>query len=463
MITVTERTPPAPRQPKKAPGPPGHFLWGSVKAFQQDPLQTYMDAVRRYGDLVRYRFGPLSAYLISHPEDVKHVLQDNHRNYRNGFIRDLFFKPFLGEGLLTSEGELWRRQRHLIQPAFHRKHLATFDAITAENTARMIARWEAFAASGEPVDITKEFAWLTFRVVARAVFGADVKDAAGTVERAVSMIQKHVSYRMTHLFTFPEYVPTPHNRRVRRVARELDEIVYSIIHKQGEAGEGEGNLLSVLQSALDEKTGEGMSKQQLRDEVLVLLLAGHETTTYALGWTWYLLSKHPGELRRLRAELKAVLNGQMPTLEDLPRLTYTEQVIKEAIRLYPPTWAITRASIADDVVGGYHIGANALIFVSPYVTHRHPDFWENPERFDPERFSTARCAERARYAYIPFGGGPRHCIGSDMAMMEAIMVVAMVAQKYDLQLAPGYPVRLKPLVTLRPEAGIYMTMHRLED
>jgi cytochrome P450 len=451
------------RKRRFAPGPNGHWLWGSLPDYQQDPVRTCIEAVRQYGETVRFRFGPLHAHLISHPDGVKHILQDNHENYCNGFIRDWYFKPLFGNGLLTSEGEFWSRQRRLIQPAFHRKNLAAFDMITTHYTAEMLNRWETYAESGEPFDVASEMATLTITIAGKALFGTDLAGDAASIKEIVAAAQQHITYRMTHLFAPPEFVPTPRNFRLKRILRRLDAIIHRLIQeRRGQPGERE-DLLSLLLAARDEETNEGMNDRQLRDETLVLLLAGHETTTYALSWTWYLLAQHPLPARRLRAELAEVLGGRTPVQADLPCLKYTEQVLNEVLRLYPPTWAVSRSSIGPDQLCGYDIPAHSLIIISPYVTQRNPSFWKEPERFDPDRFASGHAEEHHRYSFFPFGGGPRHCIGSGMAMMEAQLIVAMVAQKFELRLVPEHPVIFSPQITLRAKNGILVTCHPVEE
>ena len=438
------------------PGPRGHWLWGSLLDFQADPLRAYTEAARQYGDIVRFRSGPWHSYLVTHPDYVKHVLQDNHRNYNKGALSDAYLKPLLGQGLITSEGDFWLRQRRLMQPAFHKQRLAHFGQTMTDKTLAMLDRWQTYAASGEPFDVSAEMMRLTLSIVGKTLFSAEVEDTSGEVGRAMEVAQAHVNYRTTHPFSLPERFPTPRNRRFRQAKATFDRILLSIIEERRRSGEDKGDLLGMLLAARDEATGEGMSDQQLRDETVTLFLAGHETTSNTLTWTWYLLSQHPEVARRLREELSRLLGGRTPTVADIPHLKYTTQVLEETMRLYPPAWVITRGAIGPDEIGGYPIPARALISISPYVTHRHPDFWPNPEVFDPERFTPERAADRPRYAYFPFGGGPRQCIGNNFALMEATLLLATIAQAGQLDLAPGHRVALEPLITLRPRYGMRM-------
>lgn len=442
------------------PGPRGHPVWGSQRDFQADPLRTFDAAARRYGDIVRFRSGPAHFYLITHPDDVKHVLQDNHPNYVKGPLNDLYLKPLLGDGLLTSEGGFWLRQRRLMQPAFHRQRLAQFGAVMADEAQATAARWRAWAERGEPFDVAEEMMRLTLTIVGKTLFSTDVSSTAGEVGPALALAQAHVNYRSTHLFSLPEAVPTPRNLRFRQARATLDHVVLDMIEARRASGEDHGDLLSMLLAARDEETGEGMSDRQLRDEVMTLFLAGHETTANALAWTWYLLSEHPAQARRLREELAHVLGGRAPTVADLPHLKYTAMVLDEALRLYPPAWTLSRSAVQADELGGYPVPARALITLCSYSTHRHPAFWDHPDAFDPERFAPERAAARPRYAYFPFGGGPRQCIGNNFALMEATLVLATLAQAYEVEVVPGHPIALEPLITLRPRHGIQVRARR---
>ncbi len=457
--TASDRLP----RGRLAPGPRGHVVFGSLPDFRRDILGALFDAWQRHGDVVRFRLGgTIQAYLLVHPDHVAQVLQENHRNYRKDRLSYDRLKPTVGEGLLTSEGDLWLRQRRLIQPAFHRQRIASFGSLMVESTLAMLDRWEARYGDGQTFDVFAEMTRLALEIASKTLFGTSLSEDADRVGQAVSFASLHTNRRMQSYFELPLSLPLPGNRRFRREIRALDEVVYRLIGDRRRAGQRSDDLLSLLVDARDEATGEKMADHQLRDEVMTIMLAGHETTAVALSWTWYLLSRHPAVAARLRAELSDVLGGRPPRVEDLPRLPYTEMVVEEAMRLYPPAWILSRSPIADDVVGGYWIPADKMVMLCPYLTHRHSAFWENPEGFDPERFSPARSAGRPRYAYFPFGGGPRLCIGSGFAVQEARLVLATVAQRVRLDLAPGCSVRPQPLITLRPSSGIRMTMRRAE-
>jgi cytochrome P450 len=449
----------ATRSLRNPPGPRSFSPFGNLPEIQRDPIGTFLRGRAEFGDVVRYRGGIWYSYLISNPEHIKHILQDNNQNYLKGLSYEVL-RPVLGLGLLTNEGDSWLSQRRLAQPAFHRQRLVQVCDVMVDSAARMLRRWDARPDPDAPVEVLSEMTRLTLEVVSRTLLGSESGVEAEQVSRAVRELQAHVNYRSTHLFSLPEKYPTPRNRRFHRWLRVLDAIVYRIIEEH-RAGRGDSDdLLSMLLKARDEDSGEGMSDRQLRDEVMTIFLAGHETTANALTWTWYLLSQHRDVETQLQGELDRVLDGRMPSYADLRNLPYARMVLDESLRLYAPAWAVGRYAIRDDEVGGFRIPAKAQIVISQYVTHRHPEFWERPDEFDPERFAPERMAGRPRFAYFPFGGGPRMCIGADFALMEAQLVLAAVAQRYRLKLAPGHRVEPDALVTLRPKYGMSMLLER---
>ncbi len=398
------------------PGPRSLAPFGDLPSIQRDPLTTFLRGREKYGDVVRYRGGPYYAYLVSHPEAIKHVLQDNNQNYRKGFSYEIL-KPVLGLGLLTNEGDSWLMQRRLAQPAFHRGRIARTSDVMVDSAERLLRRWDERAEPEAPVEVLSEMTRLTLEIVSRTLLGTDAAHSAGDVGAAVGALQAHVNYRATHLFSLGERWPTPRNRRFHRWLRLLDGVVYRIIEEhrgissfdkvrtqpgpspRGEGSErgeasfgGRDDLLSMLLEARDAESGEGMSDRQIRDEVMTIFLAGHETTANALTWTWYLLSQNPEAEARLHEEVDRALGGRAPSFEDLRALPYTRMVIEESMRLYPPAWAVGRFAVGDDEVGGYRIPAKSQLVMSSYVTHRHPEFWERPGVFDPERFAPERAA-----------------------------------------------------------------------
>jgi cytochrome P450 len=449
---------------REAPGPRGRPLLGSLLEFRRDKL-GFLREVARFGDVARYRVATVTFYQVNHPDGVRRVLQENNRNYGKGEMTRGGLGPLLGEGLFISEGDTWLRQRRLMQPVFHRRSVAAFGELMTGATLAMLDRWEPSVKAGTPLDVSAEMARLTLDVATEALFSSHVGEEPNAIARAVTTLVEDVSFRFEVPFYPPLRVPTPHNRRVRAALCTLDGAVYRIIEERRRRGGGGEDLLALLMEARDEETGRGMSDKQLRDEVITLFLAGHETTATALAWAFYLLAKHPEAERRLRAELDEVLgsNGarRAPTIADLPRLPYARMVVDETMRLYPPVWITNRVALADDAILNYRIPKGAFVALSPYVLHRHPDLWERPEgerpeEFDPERFSPERSAARPRYAYFPFGGGPRQCIGKAMALVEAQLVLATVAQRCRLRLSSDRPVELQALATLRPRGGLPM-------
>ncbi len=443
-----------PRSGRSAPGPRGPI---SGLGLARDPLPFLEKMFRQYGDVVQMRILNFRLFAVAHPEGIKRVLQDNHRNYKKSVDYKILAR-LLGQGLVTSEGSLWLRQRRLMQPMFHRQKIAAFGAIMTECAGDMLDRWSGRAETAEPFDVAPEMMKLTLQIVGRALFTMDLTSQADKIGRCLTIANER--FGEFDLAMLMPWLPSPGNLRFRNAVRELRGIVLDIIaHRRGE-GRDYGDLLSMLLDVRDEETGEGMSDEQVRDEVLTLILAGHETTATALSWTWYLLSQHPEVERKLHAELEEVLGGRAPTMSDLGSLNYTGMVIDESMRLYPPVWAVGRMAIDDDEIMGYRIPKGSNLMLSQWFTHRHPAFWENPDRFEPERFRAERAAGRPRYAYFPFGGGPRMCIGQIFALTEAQLVLASVAQRYRLRLAPGHPIELQPLVTLRARHGVRVTLER---
>jgi len=393
--------------------------------------------------------------LVFHPDGVRHVVQENHFNYRKGGISNQVLSLTLGNGLLTNNGESWLHQRRLIQPVFHRQRIAAFGRLMTESALAWIE--ETNIDAQQPLDLFQEMSGLTLTIVGKALFGTDMLAHKERLFQASSTIN--------HLEAQSLYVPgllslpTPQRRRLYEARTTLYTVVDALIDKRREIST-ESDLLTMLLQARDEETGEGMTDQQVRDEVLTLLGAGQETTANALCWTFLLLSQHPDIEARLREEYQQVLGGRAAQMEDLPRLPLTRMVLEESMRLYPPAWAFARYAIAEDEIGGYTIAKGAYVLLFPATTHRHPDFWERPDVFDPERFEPERVARRHRFAYFPFGGGPRLCIGNQFALTEAQLILATILPRYQFRLLPGANVVPEPLVTLRPRGGLFMTIQR---
>ncbi len=441
------------------PSLPGYPLVGVLPAFRRDPLRLLVDAARQHGDLVHMRFGPTNAYLVNHPDDIQHVLQTNNRNYRREGYGNQVIKLVTGLNLLTSDGEYWLQQRRLMAPAFHRQRITDFGTVMAEAAQGMLARWEPTQAAGGWIDAHREMMRVTLEIVGRALFSIDLSGETNTLGQAFLEGMDYLNYRLNHLFAWPLFFPTPRNIRLRRALALMDQIIQEIIAERRQNGSEREDLLAMLLGARYEETGQGMTDEQLQHEIGILIGAGHETTANALTWTFYLLSENPEAEQALHNELDEQLQGRAPAVTDLPALPYTRMVIEEAMRLYPPAWILTsREAVAADQIAGYTVPAGASLFISPYVTHRDPRFWPDPEHFDPDRFAPEAVAARPRFAYLPFGGGPRKCIGADFALTEAQLILAAIAQRYCLRLKPGWTVEPDPIFTLRARGGLPMRL-----
>jgi cytochrome P450 len=395
--------------------------------------------------------------LVSGITEIQHILVKNQKNYTKS-RNYLGLKLVLGDGLLTSEGEFWRRQRKLAQPAFHMQRLRGLATTMAELTGDSIARWNALPESGRTLDMHAEMMRLTFRIVGKTLFNSDVEGDAQAIGKALTIAMQFANDYIEQLQLIPPWLPLPKNIRFQKARQTLDALVYRIIdeHRRGQAPEGD--LLGMLMSATDDGDGGGMTPKQLRDEVMTLVLAGFETTANALTWTLYLLAKHPEVAQKLEEEATRVLGDREATFEDVPRLEYTERVLQESMRLYPPAWCFERMAIESDEIGGYAIPKGTTIAICPYVLHRNPAYWDDPDAFDPDRFLPERSNDRSRFAYLPFGDGPRICIGKNFAMMEAKIVLAMLASRFRIRLATDHHVDIDPRITLRPRNGMPMTL-----
>jgi len=421
----------------------------------RSPLTFLTELRDRYGDIARVPLGSETLYLFSHPDLVRDVLVTNHRNFHKGRGLERA-KILLGEGLLTSEGDFHLRQRRLAQPAFHRQRVAAYGTTMATYAASRRDRWQ----SGATIDAHQEMMALTLAIVGKTLFDADVEHEAAEIGAALATTFESFSFGFFLPFgELLERLPLPATLRFRKARARLDATIYRLIEERRRTGGDRGDLLSMLLLAQDtEGDGGGMTDLQLRDEAMTIFLAGHETTANALTWTWYLLSQHPAVEARLHAEIDSALGGRLPTADDLALLPYTRMVLAESMRLYPPAWLVGRRALGPFESNGYTIPGRSIILVSQYVMHRDARWFPDPERFDPERFTPERQAERPKFAYFPFGGGPRVCIGEQFAWMEGIIALATIAQRWKLRLVSGHPVALQPIVTLRPKHGIRMTV-----
>jgi len=412
----------------------------------EDSLERMTQLFASLGDIYRvYAPGRKSyTYVINHPDDVKRVLVVNHRNYTKGIGLDRV-KILLGMGLMTSEGELWRRQRYMMQPFFHRRVITEFARVIAEANDRLLERWEGLARRGEAVNITEEMSELTLGVVLRSIFGRDLDRLAHELgENPFEVVTREPARDLKFAYKF----------------RSLARLIAELIRRRREEREEHFDYVAMLMSARDKETGEAMPERQLIDELMTLVVAGHETTASGLNWTWYLLSEHPDADARLHREVSAAPETAAPSLAEVESLTYTQQVINEALRLYPPGWLLSRRSIGPDVLSGYEIPAGADVLLCLYLLHRHPRYWRDPEAFDPERFAPEHEADRPRFAYMPFAAGPRHCIGETFALYEMLVHLYKVARRYRLIRATGEPISLEAQINLRTRKPLYMRLER---
>jgi cytochrome P450 len=437
-----------PRAPL-APGPKGTPILGVMSEFSRDTF-GFIERCRDYGDVVRMRFLYMTAYFLYHPDDIEYVISTNAKNFiKSRNQRSPLFQRLVGNGLLTSEGEVWKRQRRLAQPAFHRQRINAYADTMTDYAERMISTWQ----DGDVRDIHRDMMRLTLEVVVKTLFNADVSADADKVGRVLSRIVTPFAGQATLKWILDNRLPTATHRLFNQDAREIDAIVYRIIDERRRSGQDEGDLLSMLLKAHDED-GSEMSNKQLRDEVMTIFLAGHETTALTLSWAWYLLAQNPEAERKFHTELAEVLGGRLPTMEDLARLKYTEMIAKECMRLYPPAYALGREAVEECEIGGFRVPAGAQVFMFQWSTQRDARFFAQPKEFQPERWTEEFTNSLPKYAYFPFGGGPRACIGNYFAMMEIVLLLATIGQRFRFSLVPDHPVSLMPAMSLRPKDGI---------
>jgi cytochrome P450 len=426
-------------------------LLGHLLELQRDQLGFLTRCAREYGDVVPLRFGPKLVILLNHPTDLEDVLAKKNRS----FIKGRFYRllsPLLGNGLFTSEGDFWLRQRRLAQPAFHRERIVGYARVMVDYTEEMLDRW----AVGEQRDINADMMQLTFRVVAKALFDADVAGKAHEMGDALSAVLHDLDKEINGLgLLVPPGWPTPGRWRLKVAVKRLDRIVFLILNERRQSGEDRGDLLGMLLSAQDDD-GSRMTDRQVRDEAMTIMLAGHETTALTLSWLWVLLATHPSAEAALHEELKTVLDGRPPTVDDLPRLKYTDMVVREALRLYPPTIELGRETIQEVEIGGYRLPSATNVMFTPWVVHRDQRWFDDPDSFQPERWANGLAQGLPRFAYFPFSGGPRLCIGQSFALMEAVLLVAAIAQRFRLVLEPQTKVQPDPALTLRIKGGLPM-------
>jgi len=436
-------------------------LW-RIKDFAANPIPMISKSMEIYGDTYSTYLGPTKIIVTQNPAHVQHILQKNHRNYRKSkIVKSLAAQ--IGHGLLTTDGNYWLRQRRLIQPGFHRKKLEALVNIMQHETQDFIKEWKKYAETGEVIDLSKEMMKITLRIVAKSLFskGIDKKDLE-VIDYVITEQQKYIIKKVRQPYLKPWLFVSGENRRQEKIADELDQLLRSIINDRKNSGEQNDDLLDMLLGVRYEDTGEGMTEQQLRDESLILFVAGHETSANALAWTWYLLTQNRDIEAKVLEESKRVLENRTLTFADIPQLPYSMQVLKEVMRLYPPAWIMDRLSIEDDKIGDFDLPKNSTVNLFIYGAHRNPKYWDDPERFDPERFTKEEIKKRPAFSYFPFGGGPRLCIGQQFAYMEMQLVLAELIRQFEIELVENQDIDMLPLVTLRPKNGILVRLKNRE-
>ncbi|WP_432776201.1 cytochrome P450 [Brevibacillus gelatini] len=441
-------------------GPRGLPISGNMLAFRKDPLQFLRNAVAEYGDVVHFRFGPKRhVYLLTNPDQIKEVLVTKQDHFKKGKGLQVA-RAVVGDGILTSEGQKHMRQRRLMQPAFHRERIASYGQVMVRQAVELMEEWKA----GEVRDIHDDMMRVTLAIITETMFGKSIKEGADKIGHAIDVGLKYVANKASSFIDIPLSVPTKSNRQFLESNETLDKTIFSLIEERRKCQDGrQDDLLGMLLAARDEDDGQGMTDEQVRDEVMTIFVAGHETTANTMSWIFYLLATHPQVETKLHEELATVLAGRLPTVEDLPKLPYTNLIISETLRLYPAAWTINREVVKEVTIGEYTYQPGDTLMMSQFVMHRLERYYEQPDEFVPERFAGDLLKRIPTYAYFPFGGGPRICIGNNFALMEAALLLATIAQRYRLRLAqPGQVVEPEPLVTLRPKNGLPMRLEKRE-
>jgi cytochrome P450 len=444
------------------PGPPRRAAPGILRKLRADRLGLMTEAVREYGDAVRVAIGPKTLYIFNHPDHAKHVLADNAANYHKG-IGYTEAKRALGDGLLTSEGALWKEQRRTIQPVFQHKRIAAQADVIIDEALRLVERLAVHRDTGRPADVLSEVTALTLGVLGNTLLDTDLS-AFDAVEHSFEAVQDQAMFEMETLGMVPRWLPLKGQRAFRSAREHLQHVVGLLVAKRKAEPSATGDdVLTRLIASTAKETDKRVGDRRMRDELVTLLLAGHETTASTVGWTLDLVSKHPEVRDRLHEEAVAVYGDRRPAYEDLTRLRYTHMVLQEAMRLFPPVWILPRRALADDEVGGYHVPAGSEVLICPYILHRHPRYWPEPNRFDPQRFDPDVPSDRPRYAHIPFGAGPRFCVGNHLGMMEATFIISSLMRDLRFDTVPGFAVKPEPMMSLRLGGGLSLTVSSFPD
>ena len=443
--------------PSRPARPPSTPRFHKIRRALRAPHVVVHEFLDEYGDFVCWR-GIADLYFVNHPDFIRPVLSQSYEHFSKRNIDYRVLAVVAGNGLISNDGPHWVKQRALLQPLFGHRNVNRFDETINALTSSLMNRWDARAGDGI-VWLDRDLSKLTFRIVGATLFGSDIECHAGEVAEILDVVNL-AAHDPRALMALLPWIPTPYNLKVKHAKRRLDRIVHGLIAARRRAGTGGGDILDCLLGARDKETGEPIGETQIRDEVVTLMLAGHETSANALAWTLYLLATHPEVEARLTEELDAHLSGAPATAADLPGVPYLKQVVQESMRIYPPAWGFSRRAERETEIGGYRLPAGAYVAVVPYALHRHREFWPDPERFDPDRFHPNRARARHSYCYLPFGAGPRTCIGAGMAMLETQLVLAQVVQRFGVRVVPGHPVETVARVTLNPRYGLPVTLSR---
>lgn len=448
--TTKKQTPPEPKEK--------HWLFGSGYTLRENAHEVIPGLVKKYGDIFSLSLPFTKLAVAANPEHARYVLLDNNKNYRKSLAYDMI-KLLLGNGLLTSEGDFWKKQRRLIQPAFHRKKLEELTAMMVERTTQGVDEMEKLRQKGEPVDISQYMTHLTLDIISKAIFSSGIEGKSELIANKITELNLMATEKLNQPIRLPAGFPTPSNFKEQKAIKVLDGVIYEIINQRKKEGVSKSDLLSMLLDARDEETGDAMDNKQLRDEVMTIFIAGNETTANAMAWTLYLLSQHSDKEAKMVQEINEKLdNGTVLDFAGISSFQYVKQVIEESLRIYPPAWMVGRRNYEEDEIGGYRIAKNTNVLVPIYYLHRSEKYWTEPLRFMPERFAPETRNQIDRYVYMPFGGGPRFCIGNNFALLEMQIILILLYRKFSFTLKPGFVVEPEPLITMRPKYGMVMNV-----
>lgn len=449
----------------KAKTLPKQHFWQNLRLllqFKRQPLEIMREMCDRYGDLINFEIGNRNITLVRDPQYIEQILVKKRKNFTKDTPGYHNLKLLLGEGLLTSEGDFWAKQRRMAQPSFHREKIAGFAKSMTQATEELVTNWQLSARREQTIDVSNEMQKLTLKIIGLCLLSIDLSDEAQTISQVLPIVLKYIANKVQPIQMIPDWLQNGEKRQFQQAVAECNRVVYEIINRRKQQQDKGRDLLGMFLEMYDEETGERMSELQVRDEVMTMFLAGHETTASSLSWTFYLLARHPQIEADLREELRTVLDNRLPSFSDLSQLQLLDRVIKESMRLYPPLPLIARKVEVDDVIGDYHFPAEMQVIISSYVTHRHPKFWDDPDRFDPDRFLSDRFEALPRSTYIPFSDGAHRCIGDQFALMEMKLVLATILPHFKLSLSPGQKVEMDPNITLRPQGGLPMVLQSID-